>query len=137
MSRSTTSGRQAAAISSAVGPVRATCTSCPSNRNNRLRLSAASTLSSTTSTRKERPFIVQDCGTLTDTLLDSELFGHVRGAFTGAVGPRVGRFEQAHKGTLFLDEIGTMSANLQAKLLRVLQEREFERVGGSVLVSRQ
>jgi transcriptional regulator with GAF, ATPase, and Fis domain len=59
------------------------------------------------------------------------LFGHVRGAFTGAVGARQGRFEQAHKGTLFLDEVGTMSSALQTKLLRALQEREFERVGDS------
>jgi transcriptional regulator with PAS, ATPase and Fis domain len=64
-------------------------------------------------------------------LLEAELFGHVRGAFTGAVGTRQGRVEQAHKGTLFLDEVGTMSPALQAKLLRVLQEREFERVGDS------
>jgi transcriptional regulator with PAS, ATPase and Fis domain len=62
-------------------------------------------------------------------LLEAELFGHVRGAFTGAVGTREGRFEQAHKGTLFLDEVGTMSVALQMKLLRVLQERSFERVG--------
>src|SRR5207237_1822253 len=64
-----------------------------------------------------------------ETLLEAEMFGHVRGAFTGAVGMRQGRFEQAHKGTLFLDEVGTMSVALQMKLLRALQEREFERVG--------
>ena len=64
-------------------------------------------------------------------MLEAELFGHVRGAFTGAVATRQGRLEQAHKGTLFLDEVGTMSPALQAKLLRVLQEREFERVGDS------
>jgi transcriptional regulator with PAS, ATPase and Fis domain len=63
--------------------------------------------------------------------LEAELFGHVRGAFTGAIGARQGRFEQAHKGTLFLDEVGTMSTALQMKLLRALQEREFERVGDS------
>ena len=72
-----------------------------------------------------------NCSAIPETLLEAELFGHVRGAFTGAVGTRQGRLEQAHKGTLFLDEVGTMSPALQAKLLRVLQEREFERVGDS------
>jgi transcriptional regulator with PAS, ATPase and Fis domain len=72
-----------------------------------------------------------NCSAIPETLLEAELFGHVRGAFTGAVATRQGRFEQAHKGTLFLDEVGTMSPALQAKLLRVLQEREFERIGDS------
>jgi len=84
------------------------------------------------SPRRDQRFVAINCSALPESLLEAELFGHVRGAFTGAVGPRVGRFEQAHKGTLFLDEIGTMSPNLQAKLLRVLQEREFERLGESM-----
>jgi Nif-specific regulatory protein len=83
------------------------------------------------SPRKEQPFIKVNCAALSETLLESELFGHERGAFTGAVGDRKGRFEQADGGTLFLDEIGDISPAFQAKLLRVLQEREFERVGGS------
>src|SRR6266581_1308488 len=83
------------------------------------------------SPRRMHRFVALNCGAIPETLLEAELFGHVRGAFTGAVGNRQGRLEQAHKGTLFLDEVGTMSAALQIKLLRVLQEREFERVGES------
>ncbi len=83
------------------------------------------------SVRKEAPFVSVNCTALTETLLESELFGHEKGSFTGAVSMRKGRFEMADKGTLFLDEVGEMSPNLQVKLLRVLQEREFERVGGN------
>jgi len=83
------------------------------------------------SPRKNRPFISINCGALTETLLESELFGHERGAFTGAVAMKKGRFELADGGTLFLDEVGEMSPSLQVKLLRVLQEMEFERVGGT------
>src|SRR6516162_6979450 len=77
-----------------------------------------------------RPFVAINCSAIVDTLLESELFGHERGAFTGASAVKPGKFELAEDGTLFLDEIGDMSLTLQAKLLRVLQEREFERVGG-------
>src|SRR6187401_1035117 len=83
------------------------------------------------SARRSNRFVALNCSAIPETLLEAELFGHARGAFTGAVGTRQGRVEQAHKGTLFLDEVGTMSPALQAKLLRVLQEREFERVGDS------
>ncbi len=83
------------------------------------------------SPRRSNRFVAINCSAIPETLLEAELFGHVRGAFTGAVGTRQGRLEQAHKGTVFLDEVGTMSPALQAKLLRVLQEREFERVGDS------
>jgi transcriptional regulator with GAF, ATPase, and Fis domain len=83
------------------------------------------------SRRSANPFVAVNCGALTETLLESELFGHEKGSFTGAVKDRLGRFELAHGGTIFLDEIGEVSENFQVKLLRVLQEGELERVGGS------
>jgi DNA-binding NtrC family response regulator len=83
------------------------------------------------SPRRSQRFVAINCSAIPETLLEAELFGHVRGAFTGAVANRQGRVEQAHRGSLFLDEVGTMSGALQAKLLRVLQSREFERVGDS------
>jgi DNA-binding NtrC family response regulator len=83
------------------------------------------------SPRRNGQFVAINCSAIPETLLEAELFGHVRGAFTGAVGTRVGRFELAHKGTLLLDEVGTMGGPLQMKLLRALQEREVERVGDS------
>jgi DNA-binding NtrC family response regulator len=83
------------------------------------------------SPRRPHRFVALNCSAIPETVLEAEVFGNVRGAFTGAVGMRQGRFEQAHKGTLFLDEVGTMSTALQMKLLRALQEREFERVGDS------
>jgi transcriptional regulator with PAS, ATPase and Fis domain len=81
------------------------------------------------SNRATGPFVRVNCGALSESLLESELFGHVHGAFTGAIKNRTGRFEAAHTGTIFLDEINSTSRMLQVKLLRVLQEREFERVG--------
>jgi two-component system response regulator AtoC len=86
------------------------------------------------SPRAERPFVRVNCAALATSVLESELFGHERGAFTGAVSRRSGRFELANEGTLFLDEVGDMSSEVQVKLLRVLQEREFERVGGTETV---
>jgi two-component system response regulator AtoC len=83
------------------------------------------------SLRSDRVFVPVNCAALSPTLIESELFGHEKGAFTGAAAQHTGRFERAHGGTLFLDEIGELDANLQAKLLRVLQEKTFERVGGS------
>jgi DNA-binding NtrC family response regulator len=88
-----------------------------------------------TGTYRDRPFIGLNCASLNENLLESELFGHEKGAFTGAVSRKVGRFELAGNGTLFLDEIGDMSPSMQSKLLRVLQERTMERVGGTKPVS--
>ena len=87
------------------------------------------------SKRKNNPFIKISCSAFTETLLESELFGHVKGAFTGAVKDKPGRFELADKGTIFLDEIGEASPNVQVKLLRVLQERKFESVGGTKTIT--
>ncbi len=86
------------------------------------------------SRRRQRPFVAVNCGAIPADLLESELFGHEKGAFTGAVAARKGRFELAEGGTLFLDEIGDMSPTMQVKLLRVLQERVFERVGGTTQI---
>jgi transcriptional regulator with GAF, ATPase, and Fis domain len=86
------------------------------------------------SDRAAAPFIAINCAAIPETLLESELFGHERGSFTGADARRIGRFEQANGGTIFLDEIGDMNANLQAKLLRVLQEKTVQRVGGKEIV---
>jgi len=80
--------------------------------------------------RKEKPFVAINCGAIPENLLESELFGHVKGAFTGATSAKIGKFEVANGGTIFLDEIGDMSPDLQVKVLKVLEEREFEPVGG-------
>jgi two-component system NtrC family response regulator len=87
------------------------------------------------SSRREQPFIAVNCSALAENLLESELFGHEKGAFTGAVAMKKGRFELADGGTLFLDEIGELSSNLQVKMLRVLQEKVIERVGGIRTIS--
>jgi transcriptional regulator with GAF, ATPase, and Fis domain len=87
------------------------------------------------SSRRNQPYVALHCATLPESLLESELFGHVKGAFTNAIADRKGKFELAHRGTLFLDEIGEMSPRVQAKVLRVLQEGEFRRVGGTETVS--
>src|SRR6476659_7302515 len=87
------------------------------------------------STRAHGPFVKLHCAALAETLLESELFGHERGSFTGAAGRRDGRFQQANHGTLFLDEVGEISPSVQVKLLRFLQEREFERVGGNETIT--
>lgn len=83
------------------------------------------------SSRKNKPMIIMNCAALPETLIESELFGHEKGAFTGAAERRLGKFEMADKGTIFLDEIGDMSPNTQAKVLRILQEQSFERLGGT------
>jgi DNA-binding NtrC family response regulator len=86
------------------------------------------------SDRFDKPFIAVNCAAIPETLLESELFGHERGSFTGAQAKRIGRFEQAHGGTIFLDEIGDLNANTQSKLLRVLQERSIQRLGGDATI---
>ena len=87
------------------------------------------------SPRAEAPFVAINCAAIPETLLETELFGHEKGAFTGAVARKPGKFEMAHRGTLFLDEIGDLPLTLQAKILRALEERRFERVGGTALVT--
>jgi DNA-binding NtrC family response regulator len=87
------------------------------------------------SSRRNGPFVEVSCGALPETLLESELFGHVEGSFTGATSDKIGKFELAHGGTIFLDEINTASQGLQVKLLRAIQEREFERVGGTETIT--
>ena len=87
------------------------------------------------SDRRNQPLVPVNCGAIPEELLESELFGHEKGAFTGAIRNRIGRFELAHKGTIFLDEIGDMSPALQVKVLRVIQEKEFERIGGIKTIS--
>jgi transcriptional regulator with GAF, ATPase, and Fis domain len=83
-----------------------------------------------TSPRRDNPFVCVQCGAMPETLLDNELFGHEKGSYTGAISSKKGRFERANGGTIFLDEIGELSVDAQVRLLRVLQEKEFERIGG-------
>ncbi len=85
--------------------------------------------------KSKKPFIIVNCGAIPEELLESELFGHEKGSFTGAIRTRIGRFEQANGGTIFLDEIGDMSPSLQVKILRVLQNKSFERVGGTETIT--
>ncbi|MEJ2039656.1 MAG: sigma 54-interacting transcriptional regulator, partial [Desulfosarcinaceae bacterium] len=85
--------------------------------------------------RKDKPLVVLNCAAMPETLLEDELFGHEKGAFTGAISRKIGKFELAHEGTIFLDEIGEMTPGMQAKLLRVLQEGNFYRVGGNIPIS--
>ncbi len=87
------------------------------------------------STRRDKPFVCLNCAALTESLLESELFGHERGSFTGATDKKIGKFEQADQGTLFLDEVGEMPLTIQAKFLRVLEGHPFERVGGSTSIN--
>jgi len=87
------------------------------------------------SNRRKGPFVVVNCASIPHDLLESELFGHERGAFTGAIQRRIGKFEQANGGTIFLDEIGELDQSLQAKILRVIQEKQFDRVGGSEIIT--
>jgi DNA-binding NtrC family response regulator len=86
------------------------------------------------SARWRQPLVMVNCGAIPENLIEAEFFGHVKGAFTGATGPRTGHFEQAHQGTIFLDEVSEMPFEMQSKLLRILQEREFQRVGSSETV---
>jgi len=86
------------------------------------------------SPRREKNFVTVNCGAIPEDLLESELFGHEKGSFTGAIRTRIGKFEMAHEGTIFLDEIGDMSPTLQVKLLRILQQQEFERVGSNQVI---
>ncbi|MBI5178567.1 MAG: sigma 54-interacting transcriptional regulator [Nitrospinae bacterium] len=86
------------------------------------------------SPRRDRNFVTVNCGAIPEELLESELFGHEKGSFTGAIRTRIGKFEMAHEGTIFLDEIGDMSPTLQVKLLRILQQQEFERVGSNQVI---
>src|SRR6202163_3280377 len=86
--------------------------------------------------RAKAPFLALNCSAIPENLLESELFGHEKGAYTGAERRRIGKFEQCHGGTLFLDEVGDMPLSLQAKILRLLQEQSFERIGGSETIQK-